>query len=396
MKNKVFFWIFVVLAVSLSGCRARIAPVKIPAYDQSLLPGQNALRKITNPYEIPDFTLACLNLTDLRTAIDRSINYLKKGSSQSFFPSSGITHTQALDSLKAFAKLLDSGLTGNRLNAAIQDEFDVYTSVGYDNKGTVLFTGYYTPIFDGSSTRTDRFQYPLYQQPGNLIKSPDGRVFRSSKNGQLTPYPSRAVIERSGMLTGQELIWLADPFEVYIAHVQGSAKIKMPNGKLVTVGYSASNGHEYSSISKELVKDGKITIGQISLSSVINYFRKHKNEVTKYIQRNKRYIFFKEEQGQPRGSLNEPVTAMRTIATDKSIFPRACLTLIATSLPKPVGNEIVNQIYSGFALDQDTGGAIRAAGRCDVYMGEGETAGQLAGQIYQKGRLYYLFLKSSY
>jgi len=46
------------------------------------------------------------------------------------------------------------------------------------------------------------------------------------------------------------------------------------------------------------------------------------------------------------------------------------------------------------ALDQDAGGAIRAPGRCDVYMGQGETAGKLAGQTYQEGRLYYLFLKS--
>jgi membrane-bound lytic murein transglycosylase A len=88
--------------------------------------------------------------------------------------------------------------------------------------------------------------------------------------------------------------------------------------------------------------------------------------------------------------LNEPVTPYRTIATDKSIFPRGCLAFVSTNLPRESAGSAP---YRGFALDQDTGGAIRAAGRCDVYMGVGDSAGRLAGQTYQEGRLYYLFLK---
>ena len=83
----------------------------------------------------------------------------------------------------------------------------------------------------------------------------------------------------------------------------------------------------------------------------------------------------------------------RTIATDKTIFPRACLAYLSTTLPQVGLDGIVKQPYGGFALDQDTGGAIRAAGRCDLYMGEGDQAGRLAGQTYQEGRFYYLFLK---
>ena len=196
------------------------------------------------------------------------------------------------------------------------------------------------------------------------------------------------------MLGGKELVWMEDPFEAYIAHVQGSAKIKLPDGQLTTVGYAANNGHEYHSVAEELIKDGKIPREQISLSAMIDYFKKNINEVTMYVRRNPRYVFFKKEDGPPRGSLNEPVTPMRSIATDKSIFPRGCLTFISTTLPRAAGSGVVKELYSGFALDQDTGGAIRAPGRCDVYMGVGEMAGRLAGQTYQEGRLYYLFLKS--
>ncbi len=47
----------------------------------------------------------------------------------------------------------------------------------------------------------------------------------------------------------------------------------------------------------------------------------------------------------------------------------------------------------GFACDQDRGGAIRAAGRCDIFRGTGDEAGKMAGHTFAEGRLYYIFLK---
>jgi membrane-bound lytic murein transglycosylase A len=177
--------------------------------------------------------------------------------------------------------------------------------------------------------------------------------------------------------------------------VQGSAKIRLPDGKIVTAGYAANNGHEYHGISQEMVKDGKISSDQMNLSAMIEYFKAHSGDVAIYANRNPRYVFFREEAGEPRGSLNEPVTLMRTIATDKSIFPRGSLTFLSMKLPKVRGGSVSIQYYSGFAMDQDTGGAIRAPGRCDVYMGQGDEAGKLAGRTYEEGQLYYLFIKSA-
>ena len=211
-------------------------------------------------------------------------------------------------------------------------------------------------------------------------------------------YPSRGEIEANPQrLRGLEIIWLADPFEAYVIHVQGSAKILLPDGRIVGVGYTANNGWDYKSISDSLVADGAITRAQLSLSSMIRYFKQNPDKVSKYTSINPRYVFFQlnSEAGGPRGSLNEPVTAMRTIATDKDIFPRAALSFISTSLPTSYGSSVMNQPYTGFALDQDAGGAIRAPGRCDVYIGTGEQAGVLAGATYQEGKLYYLFLKET-
>jgi membrane-bound lytic murein transglycosylase A len=393
MKKRILLSISLFIAAFTYSCRTPPKETKIP-YDRPLPPGASALRKITNPLEIPDFTMACLNLTDLREAIDHSRNYLRKPSSRQFFPVSGITHSQALESLDAFAELLDSGVRGPLLNQAIRNRFDVYMSIGCDDNGTVLFTGYYTPIFNGSLTRTEQFKYPLYEQPDDLVKEPTGEILgRKMPDGAITPYPPRAVIEDSRMLRGKELAWLSDPFEAYIAHVQGSAKLQLSDGKLTTIGYAANNGHEYESVAQALVRDGRIPGDKISLSAMIDYFKRYKDQVATYVRRNPRYVFFKKEGGPPLGCLNEPVTTLRSIATDKSIFPRASLTFISTTLPQAMGTTVVNQLYSGFALDQDAGGAIRAPGRCDVYMGVGDMAGKLAGQTYQEGRLYYLFLK---
>jgi membrane-bound lytic murein transglycosylase A len=394
MKSRIVLFVLLLTGV-LCGCRSQMKEeIKTP-YDRPLPPGQNALRKITDPHQIPDFTIACLDLKDLRTSIASSLNYLQKPSSLSFFPSGQITHSQTQESLKAFAQLMDSGLTGGQLNDAIRQKFDVYISVGCDNRGTVLFTGYYTPIFDASLVRTERFRYPLYKTPSDLLKGQNGEILgQRLPDGTVRPYPARGTIEDSEMLKGNELVWLSDPFEAYIAHVQGSAQLRLPDGRLITVGYDANNGHEYHSVAQELVRDGRMSGEQISLSAMIDYFKAHPEQVDMYVRRNPRFVFFRIEDGPPLGSLNEPVTAIRSIATDKSIFPRGALAFITTTLPQAAGGNVVKRSYSGFALDQDTGGAIRAPGRCDVYMGQGDMAGKLAGQTYQEGRLYYLFLKS--
>jgi len=394
MKNRIILTVVWFIAVFvITGCQRHQAK----QYNRQLPPGELALRKITNPEEIPDFTYGCYNVADVPRAVSNSLNYLSKPSSKQFFPYGEITHEHAVESLKAFKTLIDSGLRGPQLNDAIRRQFDVYISVGCDDKGTVLFTGYYTPIFDGSPVATEQFKYPLFSQPNDLVKDSLGQILgRRMPDGETKPYPPRAELESSDMLKGGELFWLADPFEVYIAHVQGSAKVRQPDGKLVTTGYAANNGYEYHSISEELVKEGKIKADQLSLSAMIDFFRQNANLVSEYTGRNPRFVFFRRDEGPPRGSINEPVITLRTIATDKSIYPRACLAFVSTTLPRTIGGNIYLDPYKGFALDQDTGGAIRAPGRCDVYMGEGDTAGKLAGQIYQEGRLYYLFLKQTF
>jgi len=381
----------VLFSTLVAGCRGReeepfaFPPTIKPDYEAQLAPGQLALRKITDPRLIPDFTPACADLAGLREAIRHSLDWLDKPSSQRAFPYDEITHAQAVASLKAFLALADSGLPPSQMNAEIRTQFDVYMSVGCDNRGTVLFTCYYTPIFDGSPIRTDKFRHPLYKAPPDLVKLPDGTP--------AAPMPDRRTIETSEMYAGNELAWMADPFEAYVAQIQGSVRLRMPGGGEITVGYTANNGHDYKSVRAELVKDGKIG-KRDGLPAMIAHFRKYPNEVTAYTWRNPRYVFFAPiDDGRPRGCLNVPVTARRSIATDKRIFPPACLAMVSTKLPTRQDDKIADVAFSGFLLDQDSGGAIRAPGRSDVYLGIGAEAGELAGRAQNEGKLYYIFLK---
>ena len=158
MKNRILLSLILLNITLLIGCRVPREEVEVKKdYSRPLLPGKIALRKITNPAEIPDFSVACLDLTNLRTAIKNSLNYLGKPSSRDFFPIGQISHAKVVSSLIAFDKLLASGLPINELNQAIIRQFDVYMSVGCDDQGTVLYTGYYTPLFEGSFTRTEKF-----------------------------------------------------------------------------------------------------------------------------------------------------------------------------------------------------------------------------------------------
>ena len=367
----------------LAGCRG--TPSKEKDYAAPLREGQFALQQVTRRSEIPDFTRAFSDRAGLRQAVKNSLNYLGKPSSKRHFPMGPITHARTVASLRAFVGLLETGIAPHHMNTLVRLRFDVYRSVGCDGEGTVLFTGYYTPTFNASLRRTGVFRFPLYKPPPGLVKDDEGRPVK--------PLPDRRTIERSKMYAGNELAWLADPFEVYIVHVQGSARLRLPDGKEITVGYAANNGHPYKSIRAELVREGKI--GKAAgMPSMIAYFRAHPGQIDECIRRNPRFIFFAVvPDGQPRGCLNEPVIALRSIATDKRIFPRAALAFVSADLPRSVAGKVVVRPYTGFALDQDAGGAIRAPGRCDVYMGEGAQARARAGRAKHEGRLYYLFLK---
>src|SRR5262249_51702604 len=159
--------------------------------------------------------------------------------------------------------------------------------------------------------------HPLYALPPDLVKGPEGEIRGRQTESGIEPYPTRRAIEAGALLAnkGLELAWLKDPLDAYIAHVNGSAFIRLENGELYRLGYAGKTGQRYTSLGEELVRARKLKKDEVSLASIRRWARENPGEVESYLARNDSYVFFTPIDGNPHGSLNVPVTAGRSLAT---------------------------------------------------------------------------------
>lgn len=234
-----------------------------------------------------------------------------------------------------------------------------------------LFTGYFEPELDGSPVRTPRFAWPIYRRPPELQ---DGQV-----------YLSRGEIERGALRgRGLELAWLDDPVDVYFLQVQGSGRIRMPDGRVMRVGYAGRNGHEYRSVGQEMVRRGTHSMDQVSAQEIASYVRNQAG--TELLNINPSYVFFRKvdevpaEKG-PIGAMGRSITAFRSVAIDPSFTPLGAPVWVEKAGADPIRSLMVAQ---------DTGGAIKGPQRADIFYGTGRAAGEAAGTVKDGGRMVLL------
>ena len=377
-----------------------------PDYGRPLPPGAPALIKVSMNDPHPDFSEGFTHRDAILPALERSIAWTKKPSSKQFFPMEGISFERACDSLVRFKQLLTECRNADEFSRRLALEFSLYKSAGWNAKGGgVLFTAYCTPIFEGSRTKSETYKYPLYALPPDLVKAKDGSILgRRTASGSLEPYPARREIEASMLLAGKhlELVYLKDPLDVFIAQVNGSACIETATGEKLKFGYSGKNGREYSSLGKELIRAKEIAAKEMSLTKIRAWGVAHPEKLREYMSHNESYVFFQEIDGNPSGSLGFAVEGERSLATDKLLFPRGGIVFVDTPKaptswhwPWESSDPPRPPPCRRFMLDQDTGGAIRTAGRADMYLGIGPEAEQRAGQTMAEGQLYYFFVNES-
>lgn len=331
----------------------------------------------------------------LLTAVDRSLQYLFSSNAAAVYQRyqvAGVTSAHVIKSLQRFRELVLKSKSAAELNAAIAKEFVFYQSVGSDNKGSVLFTAYYEPIYAASRVPTAEYRYPVYRLPPDI-------------GSWQKPHPTRLELEGAdglqaskGRLRGLELFWFRDRLEPYLAQIQGSAKLQLSDGTQTTIGYAGNTAYNYKSIGRELANDGKLQLEGLTMPKILDYFQKYPQQLNVYIPRDPSFVFFQENHGAPaQGSIRVPLTAERSIATDKSLMPPGALALIRAPFPfvNNFSGQMEHRIVSRYVLDQDTGGAIKGAGRVDYFLGSGQVAGDRAGVTVSRGQLYYLLLKSN-
>ncbi|MGH7853992.1 MAG: murein transglycosylase A [Candidatus Binatia bacterium] len=351
-----------------------------------------------------------LDSRSLREAIRHSLVYLGKlppdrvvGQAPRRFTAKDVS-----DSLLAFEKLLELWRCRECFAREIEARFDLLPSSADPQLSEVLFTGYYQPVIDGSLLPTEKFRYPIYGKPVDLItaeqvtlepKAIVERVVGRERGEQFLPYYSRREIDEAGRLRGQglEIAWVENPIDVFFLHIQGSGLIRLPDGRQLTVGYAAQNGWPYRSIGRLLIDNGKISKEEMSMQRLRRYLTENPRERDEIFAYNESYVFFRALESGPLGSLEVPVTAGRSIATDARLFPKGALAWIQTEVPvvDSAGRLTGWRPVARFVLNQDTGGAIRGFQRADLYFGTGEEPAGLAGYMNRPGKIFFLILKQN-
>jgi len=366
---------------------------------------------VTRPPEPPAPVIADdLDRESLRNAIRRSIGYLEKLPPERIVGEQPrrFTAREVLDSLKAFEKLLDHWDCRECWARDFSAQFELLPSSTDAELERVLFTGYYQPVIEGSLVPTAEYAYPIYAKPADLIvgeqvtlipSMSSKRIVGRLEGDNFVPYYSRHEIDELGSLRGRgyEIAWVKNPIDLFFLHIQGSGILQLPDGQRLQIGYAGANGRPYRSIGRLLIERGKIPQDEVSMQRLRRYLADHAEEQSEILAHNESYVFFRFVQEGPLGSLEVPVTAGRSIATDARLFPKGALAVILTERPilDAAGQLVGWQPFSRFVLNQDTGGAIRGPQRVDLYFGSGAEAGAEAGMMNRPGRLYFLSLKTA-
>lgn len=349
-----------------------------------------------------------LEFNGLQDALRRSLEFYRTLPQNTIFYFGAVEATAAdmAETLQTFLLIIeDSSLTYAQKIRKIKSDFDVYRSVGADNDGNVLFTGYYEPVLSCRTSADDRYKYPLYKRPEDIIEVdlsffgngfPVNRLFGRIEGKRLVPYYSREDIDHQKTIAnrGLEILWCNDLVDIYFLQIQGSGKADLGNGEIVSVLYDGQNGRPYRSIGRLLMELGAIKPEDMSMQAIRRYLRDNPEKVAEILNYNPSYVFFKIGTGPSIGSIGVPLTPGRSIATDMRLFPKAGLALIKTEKPVLENGDIKEwKPFTRFVLNQDTGGAIKGAGRVDLFWGQGPEAEIASGYMQQEGELYFLLKK---
>lgn len=345
---------------------------------------------------------------NLEHSIQKSISYLQRIPQDRLFSFDQDKYDAAhlIRSFEIFSEFIKTRPSGSELRDFIAANYQVYRSVGNKSSGKVMFTGYYEPFLQGSRNKSKAYPYPVYKIPDDLVTIDLGKFDSSLQGKRITgrhtgqtiiPYYTRKEI--TGMpdfkKTAQPLAYVDNQIDLFFLQIQGSGKIFLDNGEIINVHYHCSNGGPYRSIGRLLIKEGKIPRSQMSMQSIRKYLKDNPGETDRILNYNPSYVFFKIEEKGPLGYLSVQLTPGRSLATDRRIFPLAALSYLKTSIPLIDGDQKIHEWenFSGFFMNQDTGGAIKGAGRADLFFGSGPYAKTAAGHLQHNGQLYFLVLK---
>ncbi len=271
-----------------------------------------------------------------------------------------------------------------------------------DSAPDSFFTGYYQPEIPGSLTPTRAFATPVYGRPPDLVTTTQlqGLTAARRRAGALEPYPDRGEIEDGALEASgaRKLVYLRDKADLFLAQVQGSARVRLPDGRVLRLSFAGRNGQPYTAIARILVQRGVATPAEMTMPRLIAWLRAHGlqkgEEGDDLLRQNRSFVFFEGRidtgSAQPEGASGVPLTPLRSIAVDKSIWAYGLPFFIDADLP---WRDESLKPFRRVVIAQDTGSAIVGPGRADIYFGLGDAAGARAGALRHHGQFYLLLPK---
>ena len=304
------------------------------------------------------------------------------------------------DAYIKFCKSLPTVTTNSKLKKLIEDNF----YARYLPSKKTLFTGYIELEIKGrleKSITEAPNAIPIFKKPPNILSvnlEKFGEEYKAKKitgmiiNNDFIPVPSRKIIENEHLFKDHILAYIDDPALAYFLHIQGSGVITLKSGEKLSVGYAGDNGKNYYSIGKELIEEGIIKKEDMSMQAILVWMRNNKLAALELMQKNKRFIFFKERNNlePPKGSSGTSVTAMHSAAVDNNFIPYHLPLWIQVD---DFYNDRRDKRLTNIVISQDTGSAIKGLTRMDLFLGKGINAEEIAGRLSSKGKIWTLVPK---
>jgi len=265
-----------------------------------------------------------------------------------------------------------------------------------DGRGEGTITGYYVPDLNGSRHPSEVYTSPLYGVPDDMLIVDLADVYPELKHMRLrgriegnrvVPYFDRATLEANPeLLAGHELLWVDDPVELFFLQIQGSGRISLDNGEQLMAHYANQNGHPFRSIGKVLIERDEVPAEGLSMQGIKAWAERNPDKVAELLNQNPSFVFFSvyPYDGVPPGAFGVPLTSGRSLAVDRRYVPLGVPVFLSTSWPG------TSEPLSRLMMAQDTGGAIKGEVRADFFWGVGDEAGEFAGRMKERGRMWVL------
>ena len=333
--------------------------------------------------------------TDLKAPLERSLTYVRSRDQQVHavcLPDLCLKWGELKKTLEILLVLLPDI---DRDPGILKHYFDFY-SIDPD----ILLTGYYEPLLRASEQPDQEYSYPVYSTPDDLMTVDLGRfhprwkgqslVYRLN-DGRIEPYFDRASIDLKGALLGRdlEIAWVNDPVDLFFLHIQGSGRLKYPNGESRHVLYAGRNGLQYVALGRVLADRGYLEPEEVTMQSIRKFLVENPHLVDSLLTTNPSYIFFSLADSGPKGSIGQILTPFVSVAGDPAYIPWGSVMILDAVLPEYQG---IENSVAGPVLVQDTGGAIRGR-HLDLFCGFGERSEFIAGQMKDRANVYLMVIK---